>query len=151
MDELLGPAENFRVFVFDDLTKQGSVSQSYKNNYLRLAFEYLDQVYADKNIYSTPRDLLQFDLALYSDKFLSAAMKAEMFKGYSYERKGTRNYGLGIRMLEFETGQQYFFHNGWWHGNTSSYVTLVKDSVTIIHKKTLSNKEISTKIWRLSV
>ena len=124
-------------FVFDDLTKQDSVSQSYKNNYLRLAFEYLDQVYGDKNIYSTPRDLLQFDLALYSDKFLSAAMKAEMFKGYSYERKGTRNYGLGIRMLEFETGQQYFFHNGWWHGNTSSYVTLVKDSVTII---AISNK-----------
>ena len=120
-----------------EIPKQGSVSQSYKNNYLRLAFEYLDQVYGDKNIYSTPRDLLQFDLALYSDKFLSVAMKAEMLKGYSYERKGTRNYGLGIRMLEFESGQQYFFHNGWWHGNTSSYVTLVKDSVTII---AISNK-----------
>ena len=102
-----------------------------------MAFEYLDQVYGDKNIYSTPRDLLQFDLALYSEKFLSAEMKAEMFKGYSYERKGTRNYGLGIRMLEFETGQQYFFHNGWWHGNTSAYVTLQKDSVTII---AISNK-----------
>ena len=124
-------------FVFDDLTKQDSVSQSYKNNYLQLAFEFLDQVYGDKNIYSTPRDLLQFDLALYSNKFLSEAMKAEMFKGYSYERKGTRNYGLGIRMLEFETGQQYFFHNGWWHGNTASYVTLVKDSVTMI---AISNK-----------
>lgn len=124
-------------FVFDDLTKQDSVSQSYKNNYLRLAFEYLDQVYGDKNIYSTPRDLLQFDLALYSENFLSTEMKAEMFKGYSYERKGTRNYGLGIRMLEFETGQQYFFHNGWWHGNTSAYVTLQKDSVTII---AISNK-----------
>uniref|UniRef100_UPI00404813A5 serine hydrolase domain-containing protein n=1 Tax=Flavobacterium sp. TaxID=239 RepID=UPI00404813A5 len=33
-------------FVFDDLTKQDSVSQSYKNNYLRLAFEYLDQVFS---------------------------------------------------------------------------------------------------------
>ena len=40
-------------------------------------------------------------------------------------------------MLEFETGQQYLFHNGWWHGNTSSYVTLKKDSVTII---AISNK-----------
>jgi CubicO group peptidase (beta-lactamase class C family) len=134
---IFNPLGMKNTFVFDDLTKQDSVSQSYKNNYLRLAFEYLDQVYGDKNIYSTPRDLLQFDLALYSDKFLSLAMKAEMFKGYSYERKGTRNYGLGIRMLEFETGQQYFFHNGWWHGNTSSYVTLQKDSVTMI---AISNK-----------
>lgn len=124
-------------FVFDALENQKYVSQSYKNNYLRLAFEYLDQVYGDKNIYTTPRDLLRFDLALYSDKFLSAVMKAEMFKGYSYESKGTKNYGLGIRMIEFETGQKYFFHNGWWHGNTASYVTLQKDSVTII---ALSNR-----------
>lgn len=124
-------------FVFDDINNQENVSQSYKRNYVRIAFDYLDQVYGDKNIYSTPRDLLQFDLALYSENFLSATMKAEMFKGYSYERKGTKNYGLGIRLLEFETGQKYFFHNGWWHGNTSAYATLQKDSVTII---AISNK-----------
>jgi len=124
-------------FVFDNLEKKDEVSQSYKNNYLRLAFEFLDQVYGDKNIYSTPRDLLKFETATYSDAFLSKKMKAEMFKGYSYERKGTRNYGLGVRMLEFETGQTYFFHNGWWHGNTSSLVTLRKENVTII---SLSNK-----------
>ena len=124
-------------FVFDDLKNKDNICQSYKNNYLRLAFEFLDQVYGDKNIYSTPRDLLKFDLALYSEDFLSKKMKSEMFKGYSYERKGTKNYGLGIRMLEFETGQHYYFHNGWWHGNTSSYVTLQKDSVTII---AISNK-----------
>ena len=124
-------------FVFDDLKNKDNICQSYKNNYLRLAFEFLDQVYGDKNIYSTPRDLLKFDLALYSEDFLSKKMKTEMFKGYSYERKGTKNYGLGIRMLEFETGQHYYFHNGWWHGNTSSYVTLQKDSVTII---AISNK-----------
>lgn len=124
-------------FVFHNLKDKDNVCQSYKNNYLRLAFEFLDQVYGDKNIYSTPRDLLKFDLALYSEDFLSKKMKSEMFKGYSYERKGTKNYGLGIRMLEFETGQHYYFHNGWWHGNTSSYVTLQKDSVTII---AISNK-----------
>lgn len=124
-------------FVFDNLEKKDEVSQSYKNNYLRLAFEFLDQVYGDKNIYSTPRDLLKFETATYSDEFLSKKMKAEMFKGYSYETKGQRNYGLGIRMMEFETGQTYFFHNGWWHGNTSSLVTLRKENVTII---SLSNK-----------
>jgi CubicO group peptidase (beta-lactamase class C family) len=112
-------------FVFDDITKQENVSQSYKRNYVRIAFDYLDQVYGDKNIYSTPRDLLQFDLALYSENFLSATMKAEMFKGYSYERKGTKNYGLGIRLLEFETGQKYFFHNSPTFLSASSSVFLV--------------------------
>lgn len=124
-------------FVFNNLEKKDNVSQSYKGNYLRLAFEFLDQVYGDKNIYSTPRDILKFDIATYNDDFLSKEMKAEMYKGYSYERKGTKNYGLGVRMYEFETGQKYFFHNGWWHGNTSSLVTLRKDTVSII---ALSNK-----------
>jgi len=134
---IFNPLGMKNTFVFQDLEQQENVSQSYKGKYKRLAFEYLDAVYGDKNIYSTARDLLQFDLALYSDNFLSKSLKELMFKGYSYEKKGVKNYGLGIRMLEFETGQKYFFHNGWWHGNTASYVTLQKDSVTII---AISNK-----------
>lgn len=132
------------------------MSQSYKNNYLRLAFEFLDQVYGDKNIYST-HVILKFDLALYSDKFLSAKMKEEMYKGYDYERKGTKNYGLGIRMLNLRRGNNTSFTTGWWHGNTSSLVTLHKDSVTIIAlsnkftRKTYQTKRLAPKIWRLSV
>jgi hypothetical protein len=48
------------------------------------------------------------------------------------KRKGTKNYGLGIRMINWQTGQNFYFHNGWWHGNTSSYITLRKEGVTII-------------------
>jgi hypothetical protein len=40
-------------------------------------------------------------------------------------------------MVEFEDGEPFFFHNGWWHGNTSSFINLRKEKVTII---TLSNK-----------
>ncbi|MNL75890.1 hypothetical protein D3C87_2017690 [compost metagenome] len=40
-------------------------------------------------------------------------------------------------MINWETGQNFYFHNGWWHGYTSSYITLPKDKVTII---ALSNK-----------
>lgn len=131
------PLQMKDTFVFSPETDKESVSQSYKANKLRLAFDHLDGTYGDKNIYSTPRDLLKFDMATYADDFLSKEMKNEMFKGYSYESKGIRNYGLGVRMYEWETGQKMFFHNGWWHGNTSAYLTLRKDTVTII---ALSNK-----------
>jgi hypothetical protein len=40
-------------------------------------------------------------------------------------------------MINWQTGQNFYFHNGWWHGNTSSYITLRKEGVTII---ALSNK-----------
>ncbi|MDK2772818.1 MAG: beta-lactamase family protein [Flavobacterium sp.] len=90
-----------------------------------------------KNIYSTPRDLLKFDLATYSNKFFSDSLRAKIFKGYSYESKGVKNYGLGIRLREWENDVTMFYHNGWWHGSTTSYLTLKKDTVTIIG---LSNK-----------
>jgi CubicO group peptidase (beta-lactamase class C family) len=136
-------------FVFNYDTDRQKVSLSYKGNNVQYGFDFLDAVYGDKNIYSTPRDLLKFDLATYSKKFLNPKLVKQVFKGYSYEHKGERNYGLGIRMHEWQTGEKLFYHNGWWHGNTSSYVTLKGDTVALI---ALSNKFSYKpyKIWKLA-
>lgn len=136
-------------YVFDYQKDRETASQSYKGNNVLYGFDFLDDVYGDKNIYSTPRDMLKFDLATYSKKFLKPELYKEVFQGYSYEHKGTKNYGLGIRLHEWETGEKLFYHNGWWHGNTTSYVTLKKDTVAII---ALSNKFSYKpyKVWKLS-
>jgi CubicO group peptidase (beta-lactamase class C family) len=116
---------------------RNNIIPSYKGNNVEIGTDYLDGVYGDKNIYSTPRDLLKFDTARYAPFFLNPELLKKVYKGYSYESKGQKNYGLGIRMVEFEEGEPFFFHNGWWHGNTSSFINLRKEKVTII---TLSNK-----------
>ncbi|MBC5833371.1 beta-lactamase family protein [Flavobacterium sp. F372] len=138
MDKLLfKPLGMKNSFVFDYEKHHDTVSQTYKASKLRLAFDHLDLVYGDKNIYSTARDLLKFDLATYSNKFFSDKLRKEIFKGYSYEAKGEKNYGLGIRLREWKEAPTLTYHNGWWHGNTSSYITQKTDSITII---ALSNK-----------
>ncbi len=124
-------------YVFDYERDKDTAVTSYKGNKVEIGKDYLDAIYGDKNIYSTPRDLLKFDRARNSSTFLTPKLLSLVYKGYSNERKGTKNYGLGIRMINWETGQNFYFHNGWWHGNTSSYITLKKESVTII---ALSNK-----------
>lgn len=124
-------------FVFDINIQKKSVCQSYKGHKIKYAFTYLDGIYGDKNIYSTPKDLLLFDLATYNPNFLNKNLIDQIYKGYSYESKGTRNYGLGIRLLEWENGKKYFYHNGWWHGNTAAYIKLKDEKTTII---CLSNK-----------
>lgn len=136
-------------YVYDYSKDKETASLSYKGNKVLYELNHLDDVYGDKNIYSTPRDLLKFDMATYSDKFLNPVLVSEAFKGYSYEHRGTKNYGLGIRMLEWETGEQLFYHNGWWHGNTSSYVKLKKDTVALF---AISNKYTlkTYKIWKLA-
>ncbi|MEG0849528.1 MAG: serine hydrolase domain-containing protein [Flavobacterium sp.] len=124
-------------YVFDDDKDKKKIVPSYKGNGVEIGFDYLDNVYGDKNVFSTVRDLLKFDRARNSPDFLKPALLKQVYTGYSNERKGTKNYGLGIRMINWETGQNFYFHNGWWHGNTSSYITLMKENVTII---ALSNK-----------
>ena len=131
------PLDMKNTFVFDLKKDSKTASHSYKGNKIRYAYNYLDDIYGDKNIYSTPRDILKFDMATYSPTFLNKKLLSEMFKGYSYESRGTRNYGLGIRLLEWEDGKKMFYHNGWWHGNTSAYIKLKDEKVTLI---CLSNK-----------
>jgi CubicO group peptidase (beta-lactamase class C family) len=124
-------------YVCDFKKDHENIVPSYKGNNVEIGTDYLDGVYGDKNIYSTPRDLLKFDTARFAPFFLNTELLKKVYKGYSYESKGQKNYGLGIRMVEFEDGEPFFFHNGWWHGNTSSFINLRKEKVTII---TLSNK-----------
>ncbi|TRX38311.1 serine hydrolase domain-containing protein [Flavobacterium restrictum] len=124
-------------FVFDIEKDKKTIVPSYKGNRVEIGIDYLDGVYGDKNIYSTPRDLLKFDRARNATDFLEPKLLAQVYTGYSNEHKGTKNYGLGIRMVNWDTGQNFYFHNGWWHGNTSSYIPLMKEKVTII---ALSNK-----------
>lgn len=131
---ILVPLKMNNTFVFSDVENKDNVTQSYHSNNSRMHWDYLDGTYGDKNIYTTARDLLKLDKALYSDDFISRTLKNEMYKGYSYEKSGANNYGLGIRMIEPSNnqGNLYTFHNGWWRGNRTSYVTLRKDTITII-------------------
>jgi CubicO group peptidase (beta-lactamase class C family) len=118
-------------FVYDTTMRQ-QVTLSYDGRGREMIFTNLDAVYGDKNIYSTPRDILQWDRVLYTNQLFSTATLAEAFKPYSNERKGIRNYGLGWRMFNFANGEQVVYHNGWWHGNNASFVRLLADSATII-------------------
>jgi len=93
---------------------------------------FLDAVYGDKNIYSTPRDMMKWDWALNPGNFFSQQTLDDAFKGYSYEKKGKRNYGLGWRLVEMPTGKKIVYHNGWWHGNNTVFSRLPSDSTVII-------------------
>ena len=121
--------EDTHIFVPSD-TNKVTLSYTWRNEII--PFNFLDQVYGDKNIYSTPRDLLLWDRFLKSGLFLSDASLQAAYTPYSNERAGTKNYGLGWRMLLYPDNKNIVFHNGWWHGNTAAYIRLLDEGVTII-------------------
>lgn len=119
-------------FIYTPKRKAEKRALSYNSRSQLQEDNYLDLVYGDKNLYTTARDLLRFDKGTYSEAFLSKKIKAELFKGYSYENPGKANYGLGIRMREEKGKTTCYFHTGWWHGNTGCYTTLRKDTICMI-------------------
>ena len=139
---IFGPLGMTNSFVYDYAKDKNVITPSYRGNGQQIAFDYLDAIYGDKNIFSTPQDLLKFDMARNTEYFLSPELRYQIYLGCSNEHKGQKNYGLGIRMINWETGQNFYFHNGWWHGNMSSYVTLKKENVTIIALTNKNSKNV---------
>lgn len=136
------PLEMNNTFVFEYDRDKDTVARSYKYNGYEWAWDDFDRTYGDKNIYSTPRDLYKLDVAMYSDDFLPKKIKKEAFKGYSYEQKGFKNYGLGMRLLEYDNGKKLLYHNGWWHGNNTVFVHDVNNQFTVIALGNKQNKNI---------
>ncbi|MEY2765038.1 MAG: hypothetical protein RLZZ205_1462 [Bacteroidota bacterium] len=118
-------------FVFEPGMEK-KVLPSYKSNNKVEPYMFLDEIYGDKNVYSSVRDLKKWDEALYENKLFSGATLEEAFRGYSYEKKGIRNYGLGWRMIERPNTKKIIYHNGWWHGNNTVFTRFPEDSTAII-------------------
>ncbi len=93
---------------------------------------FLDTGFGDKNIYSTPEDLLKWDQALYNNQIFSNETLEAAFTPYSNEKPGIRNYGYGWRMNVYPDGKKIIYHNGWWHGSNTVFIRMIQDSVTII-------------------
>jgi CubicO group peptidase (beta-lactamase class C family) len=117
------------VFSMKD-TARAMLSYQYNNRAYKL--EFLDAVYGDKNVYSTVRDMLKWDQALYAGRIFKQATLDSAFAGYSWEKHGKRNYGLGWRMTFLDNGKKLLYHNGWWHGNNTAFVRLIDEKATII-------------------
>ncbi len=130
------PLQMKNSFVFDTAMLQ-KVNPSYDWRGRIMPFNFLDLVYGDKNIYTTPRDMLNWDRALNSGKLFDEKTLEAAYTPYSNEKPGVRNYGLGWRMNIYPDGKKMIYHNGWWHGNNAAFIRLIQDSATII---VVSNK-----------
>lgn len=139
--KLFKPLHLQHTFVYNGFDPH-AVPMSYDWRGSVFPFTFLDAVYGDKNIYSTVRDLLLWDRALRSGRYLSKSTLDEAYSPYSNERAGIRNYGLGWRMNCYPNGKKLIYHNGWWHGNNASFVRLIDENATIIVTGNKFNRNI---------
>ncbi|HVY75558.1 MAG TPA: serine hydrolase domain-containing protein [Puia sp.] len=135
------PLQMHDSYVFS-LQDTGRATRSYKLSGRPYPLEYLDLVYGDKNIYSTPEDLLKWDAALRNGILFKAATLDSAYTPYSLEKPGKRNYGLGWRMIVYPNGKKLIYHNGWWHGNRTVFIRMMEENATIIALCNNDNKRV---------
>lgn len=105
---------------------------SHKYNGQQEPDTYFDGVVGDKGIYSTARDMLKWDQALYTGGLFTPETIKAAYTPYSHEKPGIRNYGLGWRLMVYPDSSEIVYHNGWWHGNNTVFNRIIKDTSTII-------------------
>lgn len=133
MDEIIfQPLKMDHTYVFQEKDIPTAAKSFYQKGARLYPYDRLDLIYGDKNIYTTPRNLLNFSKALFAKNFLRADLLAMIYKPYSNEKPGINNYGLGFRMKIFDEENKLTYHNGWWHGTNSVFGHLLKSQVTII-------------------
>jgi CubicO group peptidase (beta-lactamase class C family) len=130
-EEIFTPMGMNNTFVYTD-KDSSRITPSFEWSGAKFAFNHLDKIYGDKNIFSTPRDLLVWDEGLKRSNFLDRSMLEMAYTPYSNEKAGSRNYGLGWRMIINPDGEKLIYHNGWWHGNNTVFLRLLNQDATVI-------------------
>jgi CubicO group peptidase (beta-lactamase class C family) len=125
------PLHMDHTYVFS-LADTATAVKSYKTNGREWEWDFLEDTYGDKNIYTTPRDLLKWSVALSEGRVISQALLDSAFTPYSFEKPGVHNYGLGWRLLMLKNGKKVVYHNGRWHGSNAAFAKLTDEDITII-------------------
>ncbi len=141
-DSVFTPLGMTHTFVFN-MADTGKYIPSYNYNKTPFKLEKFDCIYGDKNVYSTVRDLLLWDKALYSGTYIKASTLEMAMHPFSNERRKGHYYGLGWHLLVDDSGEDTIvYHNGWWHGNNTVFARLINDTATLIILGNKFNKNI---------
>jgi CubicO group peptidase (beta-lactamase class C family) len=93
---------------------------------------FLNGVVGDKGVYCSAIDLLMLDRALYTDKPVSQATRAEAFTPQHKDLRPNDNYGLGWRLDVTDCLNPAIYHTGWWKGFRTYFIRELGEKRTIV-------------------
>lgn len=94
-------------------------------------YDAVDEVLGDKSIYSTVEDLVKYVNAWTGNLLISEESKEQAFSKTVLRNKREIEYGFGWRFKEV-FGRPVVYHNGLWHGFTSTITHVPDKNLTVI-------------------
>lgn len=125
------PLDMKDTYIFTMAADSATATRSFQGNRL-WEYDCTDNTYGDKNVYTTPRDLLKWARAISSGSVIRQSLLDSAFTASSNEKRSVHNYGLGWRLLDLPNGKKVIYHNGRWHGSNAAFAMLPEEDVTII-------------------
>lgn len=90
-----------------------------------------NEILGDKSIYSSVNDIYKFTKALNNYELVDKETLDEAYTKAILKNKHTVNYGFGWRFKDLDD-KEYIFHNGAWHGFTSTITLNPDEDITVI-------------------
>ena len=106
-------------------------TKSYYRNGTTYKLRYLDLIYGDKCIYSSPEDLKKWDNALRTGKILKKATLDLAYKTIGNPASFSASYAIGWKKVIASNGKAFYYHDGWWGGSRALLIRLVDEKVVI--------------------
>ncbi|MDO9510644.1 MAG: serine hydrolase domain-containing protein [Bacteroidales bacterium] len=135
-DSVFKPLGMKNSFTFDrshlDSLPQKVLGYRSKSRYaVAVPYDPTDEVLGDKSVYSTVEDLLKYVKAWTSDVLISEGSIEMAFTKTTLRNKREVDYGFGWRFKEL-SGNPVIYHNGLWHGFTSTITYVPDKDLTVI-------------------
>lgn len=90
-----------------------------------------NEILGDKSIYSSVHDIYKFTTALNNYELVDRETLEEAYTKAILRNSRTVNYGFGWRLKE-DQEHSYIFHNGAWHGFTSTITLEPEKNITLL-------------------
>lgn len=114
-----------------NINNVAKATKSYYRNGSTYSLRYLDLIYGDKCVYSTPQDLKKWDAGLRSGKVLKKSTLDMAFQSIGTTVAFNSSYAIGWKKIVTTTGKQILYHTGWWAGNRALVIRLLDERVVI--------------------
>lgn len=114
-----------------NLNNFAKATKSYYRNGSTYNLRYLDLIYGDKCVYSTPQDLRKWDNALRTGKVLKKSTLDLAYQTIGTSIAFNSTYTMGWKKVTTGNGKTVLYHDGWWAGNRALLIRLPDENVVI--------------------